>query len=228
MIRRLLVRLAYRVRRRPLELDLRLSGGYLLTLLMGQSLAVLRGVMRTLRPVAIGKGVTLRSKNKLHLERGVTIGDYASLDATGVEGIRIGEASSIGRYCTLAVSGSLSSLGVGIIIGKNVGIGDNSFIGGAGGVSIGDDVIMGQWVSFHPENHNFGDLQGPIRTQGVSRRGIFVGDDCWIGAKVTVLDGARIGKGCVIAAASVVRGEIPAYSIAAGVPAKVIGSRLKS
>lgn len=93
---------------------------------------------------------------------------------------------------------------------------------------IGNDVIMGQWVSFHPENHNFESLDLPIRLQGVNRQGIVVEDDCWIGAKVTFLDGAHVGKGCVIAAGAVVRGVIPPYSVAAGIPAKVIKSRLKS
>jgi len=68
----------------------------------------------------------------------------------------------------------------------------------------------------------------PIRLQGVTRQGIVIEDDCWIGAKVTFLDGAHVGRGCVIAAGAVVRGEIPAYSIAAGVPARVIKSRKES
>lgn len=111
------------------------------------------------------------------------------------------------------------------MIGDNTGIGSHSFIGGAGGVQIGSDVIMGQWVSFHPENHNHEDLVKPIRLQGVNRKGIFIEDDCWIGAKVTFLDGAHVGRGCVIAAGAVVRGHIPPYSIAGGVPARVIRSR---
>jgi acetyltransferase-like isoleucine patch superfamily enzyme len=62
----------------------------------------------------------------------------------------------------------------------------------------------------------------------VNRKGIVVGDDCWIGAKVTFLDGAHVGKGSVIAAGAVVRGEIPPYSIAVGVPARVIKFRKES
>ena len=59
----------------------------------------------------------------------------------------------------------------------------------------------------------------------VKRKGIIIGKDCWIGAKVTILDGTVIGDGCIVAAGAVVRGYIPPYSIIGGIPAKVIKSR---
>ena len=96
-----------------------------------------------------------------------------------------------------------------------------------GGVKIGENVLIGNYVSMHSENHIFADTSIIINKQGVTHKGIIIGNDCWIGAKVTILDGARIGDGCVIAAGAVVTaGAIPAYSIVAGVPAKVIKSRL--
>ena len=61
--------------------------------------------------------------------------------------------------------------------------------------------------------------------QGVNRKGIKIGRDCWIGAKATILDGADIGDGCIVAAGAVVRGKIPPYSIIGGVPAKFIKER---
>ena len=61
-----------------------------------------------------------------------------------------------------------------------------------------------------------------IKHQGVSRKGIVIGDNCWIGAKVTILDGVRIGNSCVIAAGAVVKGEFPDHCVIAGVPARVI------
>ena len=66
----------------------------------------------------------------------------------------------------------------------------------------------------------------PIQKQGVTRKGIIIGNDCWIGAKATILDGANIGDGCVVAAGAVVRGNFPPYSVIAGVPAKIIKSIL--
>lgn len=175
--------------------------------------------------VFIGPGVSISSKKLLKLSGCVTIGKNSTIAALSKTGIQLGKNVSIGEYCRLEASGTITDIGLGIVIGDNTGIGSHSFVGGAGGVQIGSDVIMGQWVSFHPENHNHEDLEKPIRLQGVNRKGIFIGDDCWIGAKATFLDGAHVGRGCVIAAGAVVRGPIPPYSIAGGVPARVIRSR---
>ena len=177
------------------------------------------------KKIFIGKKVTLRNSRFIFIGSGVTLANEVLIDGLSKKGVVIGDNVSIGEFTRIEASGTITDIGMGISIGRNSGIGGFSFIGGAGGVSIGEDVIMGQFVSFHPENHNFDDLGYPIRLQGVNRKGISVGDDCWVGAKVTFLDGANVGKGCVIAAGSIVRGDIPDYSIVAGVPAKVIRSR---
>jgi acetyltransferase-like isoleucine patch superfamily enzyme len=65
----------------------------------------------------------------------------------------------------------------------------------------------------------------PIRHQGVSRKGIKIGKNCWIGSKVTVLDGVTIGTGSIIAAGSVVTKSFPENSIIGGVPAKLLKTR---
>ena len=177
------------------------------------------------RRIFIGKDVKLRARHLIKIGRGVTLGNGVLIDGLSLNGIRIGDHVSIGDHTRLEASGTITDIGLGIDIGDNCGIGAYSFVGGSGGVKIGSDVIMGQWVSFHPENHNFSQFDAPIRLQGVNRKGITVEDDCWIGAKVTFLDGAHVCKGCVIAAGSVVRGFIPPHSIVAGVPARVIKSR---
>lgn len=176
--------------------------------------------------IFIGKDVHLHGRKLLTLSSGTTIGDHCHIDALSENGIKTGRNVNIGPYSRLEASGTISDIGKGIEIGDNTGIGGYAFIGGAGGVKIGTDVIMGQWVSFHPENHVFADPTIPIRLQGVHRQGITIEDDCWIGAKVTFLDGTHVGRGCVIAAGAVVRGTIPPYSIAGGVPARVIRSRI--
>ena len=84
---------------------------------------------------------------------------------------------------------------------------------------------FGNYVSVHPENHNYSSLHVPIRDQGVTGKGIVIGANCWIGAKVTILDGTRLGNGCVVAAGAVVKGEFPDNCIIGGVPAKVIKMR---
>ena len=79
---------------------------------------------------------------------------------------------------------------------------------------------MGSYISFHSENHNFNDLQKPIREQGVTSKGIKLGNNIWVGAKVTFLDGCEIGNNCVIAAGSVVKGKFLNNLVIGGVPAK--------
>jgi acetyltransferase-like isoleucine patch superfamily enzyme len=103
-----------------------------------------------------------------------------------------------------------------------------SYIGAAGPITIGENVIMGQHISFHAENHNYNRVDIPIKHQGTRRQGIVIEDDCWVGANTTFLDGAHVGRGCVIAAGSLVRSELPPYSIVVGAPARVLKSRLST
>jgi len=75
-------------------------------------------------------------------------------------------------------------------------------------------------------NHIYKDPKTPIRLQEIRAIGIIIEDDVWLGVGSTVLDGVTIGKGSVIGAGAVVTKDIPPYSIAVGVPAKVIKKRL--
>src|SRR5690606_5451072 len=100
--------------------------------------------------------------------------------------------------------------------------GDYAHIGATGGVEIGNDVIMGSYISFHSENHNFTDVSKLIREQGVNSVGIKLGNNIWVGAKVTFLDGVVIGDNCVVAAGALVKGEFPANCVIGGVPAKIL------
>ena len=84
---------------------------------------------------------------------------------------------------------------------------------------------IGAHVVIIPYNHLFEDPSVQIFKQGSSQQGVFIEDDVWIGAHVTVTDGVRIGKGSVIGAGAVVTRDIPPYSVAVGVPARVIKSR---
>lgn len=175
--------------------------------------------------VFLGENVKLRNRVLIDLGKGVTLGDGVLIDGLSRQGVRLGDNVNIGPYTIIEATGVISCIGEGCSIGRNSGMGAFSYVGAAGGVHIGEDVIMGQRVSFHSENHLFGRSDVPIRIQGISRKGITVEDDCWIGANVVFLDGAHVGRGCVIGAGAVVRGVIPSYSIAVGVPAKVVRSR---
>ncbi len=113
----------------------------------------------------------------------------------------------------------------GLEIGDGTSVGAFSVIGAGAGVRIGSNVMLGQRVNINSEMHRFEDPAVPIREQGAIREGIVVEDDCWIGSGAIVLDGVTVGRGSVVGAGSVVTRDLPPFSIAAGVPARVIGQR---
>jgi acetyltransferase-like isoleucine patch superfamily enzyme len=172
-----------------------------------------------------GPGVRFFNLPGIKWGKFLKLGKRVYVSALGKEGIAFGNNVGIGAYSSIIVSTSLNNLGKYIRIGNNVGIGEYAYLGGAGGLDIGDDCIVGQYLSCHPENHNYLELNTPIRLQGVTRKGIRIGKNCWIGSKVTILDGVTIGNGCVIAAGAVVTRSFPDNSIIGGVPAKFIKNR---
>ncbi|EOG7683524.1 DapH/DapD/GlmU-related protein [Vibrio cholerae] len=210
------------LKRRPLKLDADITSKDLIYIFFSNIPSLLRGLIFYRKLISIGSKCNIY---KVKFGKGVTVGNNVTMNGIGKHSIVLGDNVSIYSHCVLKVSGTYTLLGESIIIGCGVGIGDFSHIGGAGGISIGDGTIIGPYFSAHPENHIFNNLDVPIKEQGLTRRGISIGKDCWIGAKVTILDGASIGNGCIIAAGAVVRGEFPDNSIIAGVPAKVIRRR---
>ena len=114
-----------------------------------------------------------------------------------------------------------------IDIGERTYIGPYACISGSGYVEIGKDCLISSHSVIYANNHNFGDPMRKIREQGTTRKGIVVEDDCWLGSGVKVLDGITIGQGSVIGAGAVVTKDIPSYSVAVGVPAKVVSNRLE-
>jgi acetyltransferase-like isoleucine patch superfamily enzyme len=94
-----------------------------------------------------------------------------------------------------------------------------------GKINIGKYCLIAPNVVIVGSNHNFDDKNELIRKQGVSSRGITIGDDVWIGANATITDGVNIGKGAIIAAGAVVTKNVEEYTIVGGVPAKFISKR---
>ncbi len=172
----------------------------------------------------LGKGVRFFNARNIRLGNWVQLEDQVYLSALGTEPLVLGNKVRIGAHSRLIISTSFNDMGKGIRIGDNVGIGEFAYLGGAGGLEIGEDCIIGQYLSCHPENHRFEGLGIPIRLQGVSRKGNSIGANCWIGAKVTIVDGVNIGANCVVAAGAVVTKSMPPNSLIGGVPARVLRS----
>ena len=114
-----------------------------------------------------------------------------------------------------------------IKIGKDCTIQYNCLLYGVGGLEIGDNTRIAGHSIITPMNHIYSDPNTPIWKQGETAEGIKIGDDVWIGSNVKVMDGVTIGHGSVIGSGSVVVKDIPPFSIAVGVPAKVIKNRKK-
>ncbi|GAA1955129.1 acyltransferase [Agromyces allii] len=112
-----------------------------------------------------------------------------------------------------------------IRLGDNCTVNPYTVIYGHGGVQIGDNVRIATHSVIVSANHVFSDPDQPIYQQGVTAEGIVIEDDVWIGANVTILDGAHIGHGCVVAAGSVVRGHHAPMSVLGGTPARVLKKR---
>ena len=137
--------------------------------------------------------------------------------------IVIGDGAVIDSFVKVKPAGGSGDL----TIGSNTVINSGTVIYTGHGVSIGANVAIAANCTLAPTNHEYRDRNTNINDQGFmeSRGGIVIEDDVWIGANVVLLDGAVVRRGAVIGAGSVVRHELPAYSINVGVPAKTIGYR---
>ena len=110
-------------------------------------------------------------------------------------------------------------------LGDNSNIGAYCYIGCSGRIDIGKNVLMSPRVSFFAENHNYSNINTPMKDQGVTRMPIIVEDDCWLASGSTILAGAHIGEGAIVAAGAVVTKEVPPFAIVGGIPAKVLDWR---
>jgi virginiamycin A acetyltransferase len=140
-----------------------------------------------------------------------------------IEESRKGSRMVIGAGCHIDAFVKIKFTGgtADIEMGENCYLNSGTVIYSGNGVKMGDYVLIGPNCNLVPVNHNISDKEKVMRVQGfqASKGGIIIEDDVWLGAGVTVLDGAIIRKGCVIAANSVVRGDTVEFGIYAGVPA---------
>lgn len=120
-------------------------------------------------------------------------------------------------------SGARFATGSGIYIGSGSGLGVNCSIHGP--LHIGENVMMGPDVTILSQTHNIERTDIPMGQQGMREAKVTIGNDVWIGMRVVIMPGVKIGNGAVIGAGAVVTKDIPDYSIVGGVPAKIIKYR---
>lgn len=173
----------------------------------------------------VGRRTRVLFPGRLRVGRGVQIGDYAYISAFGRDGIVLGDGVSVREHAWVQVTSRLDEPGAGLHVGDNTYIGPRAVLGAGGGITIGRNVLFGAGVQLLAENHAFDEPGPPVAGQGVTRRGISVGDGAWLGNGVIVLDGVAIGAGAVLGAGAVVTRDIPAMAVAAGNPARVLRSR---
>lgn len=172
-----------------------------------------------------GRSVRVYSQSQLSVGARCAFGDHVLIEANSINGIRIGDGVTLGRFAHVAGSGIIAKPGEGVRIGDRTAIGANNIIWGQGGVTIGSDCLLGPNVVLVSENHNFGSSAHLIREQGETRAEITIGDNCWLGSGVVVVAGVNIGSGCVIGAGSVVTRSIPGNTVAVGAPARAVRTR---
>lgn len=110
-----------------------------------------------------------------------------------------------------------------IIVGEGTWIGKGCSIAAINRVEIGKHVLFAGQVHITDHSHGYEDIAYPIPPQPLVTKGpVIIEDDCWLGFGCEILSGVHIGKHCVVAARAVVTKDVPAYSIVAGNPARIV------
>jgi acetyltransferase-like isoleucine patch superfamily enzyme len=197
--------------------------------------------------VKLGPGTALVARgtaNRILVGSGTRFVRDVWVDASGGENeVVIGDGAFLGWGVRLSSSGGRSRMSFGsasfldrgvdirahegghIEVGEHTYLGAYVCIGGPGAVRIGRHCLIASHSSLYANNHVFADPTRPIAEQGTTSVGITIGDDCWLGSGVRVLDGVVLGTGCVVGAGAVVTTSLPPYSVATGVPARVVRAR---
>ena len=173
------------------------------------------------RNVTFGYGVVLRHPHKVHLGDDVVVDDLVVLDAKGTtnRGIRAGDGVFLGRGTILSCKDG------DITLGDQVNIGFHSEIFSGSQVTVGRHGLFAAYTYLVGGGHEFDKAGIPVIEQPRQSRGITVGDNVWLGAGAKVLDGVTLGDDVVVGAGAVVTEDLPAGSVAVGVPARVVRTR---
>lgn len=183
-----------------------------------------RGLLRHMgENVSIGVGVRIVNPQFISLGDNVQIHDHCTLVANSENGITLEDRARLKHGVYLDTESAATGY---IKIGKRVYIGAGCCLHGHEGLEIGDDSLLAQNITITPYSHKFDDPNKTIYSQGGIQKKIIIGRDCYLGMNVCIVCTAEsIGEGSVIGAGSVVVKPIPPYSVAVGVPAKIIKRR---
>jgi acetyltransferase-like isoleucine patch superfamily enzyme len=205
-----------------LEASLQAVAGWVPTLVgIGLRAVLYRPMLHMEGWVAIEPKVRLRMASRIRLGRGVYLDEHVYIHA-GREGVEIGAGTFVMHGAVLHVYNFRNLPHAGIRIGRDCLISEYTVVRGQGGVTIGDRVYTSPGVKLVAVNHVFDDPGRPFVEQGITAEGIVVEDDVWIGTGAVVTDGVHIGRGAVVAAGAVVTTDVPAHTVVAGVPARVV------
>ena len=160
-----------------------------------------------------GKNCCLEISGDVKIGKQVYIGDQVSLIVEKGAALHIADHSFIGESCYIKCFGGQ------IEIGRDVSINSKSFINGCGGVTIGDNTRIGTQSIIIASNHKFDDPNVLVK-DAITKQGVQLGENIWLGARVTVLDGIQIANDTVIGACSLVTKPLTESGVYVGVPAK--------
>ncbi|MFR9757548.1 acyltransferase [Streptomyces sp. TR06-5] len=143
----------------------------------------------------------------------------------GAPWIEVGAHCVVGQEVTLT-AGMMPGLDLGddtvLTLGDGVVLGRGSHVVADTPVTLGDSVFCGPYVYITSTNHSYDDPRVPVGKQWPRTAPVRIGPGSWLGAGAVVLPGARLGRNVVVAAGSVVRGEVPDHAVVAGAPARVV------
>ena len=133
---------------------------------------------------------------------------------------------SLGPWCWIGADNKLRAHEGNLRLGPKVVMGRDNVINTYLDIEIGQNALLGDWIYICDFDHIYERLDIPIKKQGLVKSPVRIGEDVWVGEKASILRGADIGAGSVVASQALVKGPIPPFSIVVGTPARVIRSRL--
>lgn len=153
--------------------------------------------------VNIGENVTFQNPDTIHFGQGVGIGRYSYfLPLKHFAGKKYNPIISIGNGCWIGIRNSFAAI-------------DR--------IEIGNNVLFAGYVHITDHSHGYEDIENPIQKQPLVSKGpVVIEDQCWLGFGCEILSGVHIGKHSIVAARAVVTKDVPAYSIVAGNPARIV------